>query len=204
MPKLIIIVVGLVFALIGYKKTWYPSWAFSLNILISVYISIMITPQLVDKFPDIRNHLGNFSYSASILFGAVVIFAVMQLLTFKFFTSVYVISFPKILNTAGSAVLGFLTGSVIAGFLLFLITITPLSDFSAVKSFMQNKQTPDKVNTVMLTACNFVHNISLQPSPTAIDRQIEKILADWRKPLVKTDPNSPPNTIFPLKYRLDQ
>ena len=180
MPKLIIIIVGLVFALIGYRKTWYPSWAFLFNILISIYTSIMITPQIVDKISFIRVYLSNFSYSAFILISAVIIFAVLQLLSFKFFTAVYVISFPKILNSAGAAVLGFLTGSVIAGFLFFLINITPLSDFSAVKSFAQDRQTPDKVNNVVLTTCNFVHNISLQPSPTAIDKQMEKILTDWR------------------------
>jgi hypothetical protein len=182
MFKWIIIVIGLVFALIGYKKTWYPSWALLFNILVSVYTSIMITPQIVDASPVIGKYLGSFAYSVFILTNAAIIFAVMRFLAFKFFISGHVISFPRILNTAGSAVLGFLTGSIIAGFLLFLITITPLFDFSVVKSFMQNKQTPDKVNTVMLTACNFIHNISLQPCPTAIEKQMEKILADWQGP----------------------
>ena len=204
MPKLIIIAVGLVFALIGYKKTWYPSWALLFNILISVYTSIMITPQIVDNVPFIRVYLSSFSYSAFALTSAVIIFAVMQLLTFKFFTSVYVISFPKLLNTIGSAVLGFLTGSVIAGFLFFLINITPLSDFPAVRSFTQDRQISDKTNNVMLTTCNFVHNISLQPDPTAIDGQIDKILTDWKKPVPKADSSSPANTTFPPKPRFDQ
>jgi hypothetical protein len=204
MPKLIIIVVGLVFAFIAYRKTWYPTWAFLFNVLISVYIGIMTMPQIVDKLPAIRNYLGNFSYSASILLGAAVIFAVTRLVTFKLFLSVYIVSFPKILNTAGSAVLGFLTGVVATGFLLFLITITPLSNFPVVKSFAQDRQAPDKINNVVLSSCNAVHDMSLQPDPTAIDKQIEKILTDWKKPVVKADSNSPANTISPLKYRFDQ
>jgi hypothetical protein len=187
MPKLIIIAVGLVFAVIGYRKTWYPLWALLFNVLISAYTSIMISPQLVDKFPIIRNYLGNYSYAVGILAVTGLVFGLLQLLSFKFFTAVYVVSFPGILNSAGAAVLGFLTGTVAAGFLLFLITITPLSDFSAVKFFAQGRQAPDKVNGVVLDTCSFVHAISLQPSPTAIDSQMKKIWADWRRPLITTD-----------------
>ncbi len=183
MPKLIILAVGLVFAFIGYKKTWYPSWALLFNMLISVYTSIMVTPQIVDKVSFIREYLGNFSYAVFVLTAAVIVFVVMQLLAFRFFTAVYIVSFPKILNNAGSAVLGFLTGLVIAGFLLFLITITPLSDFSAVKFLAQGRQTPGGVNGVVLGSCNFVHKISLQPDPKAIGNQMEKILTHWGRPV---------------------
>lgn len=191
MPKLIIIVVGLVFVFIGYRKTWYPSWALLFNVLISVYTGIMTAPQIVDKFPVIRSYLGNFSYSVFVLTMAVIIFVVMHLLSFKFFTAVYVVSFPKILNSAGAAVVGFLAGSVIAGFLVFLINITPLSDFPAVKFLAQGRQSPDQVNSVVLDSCNFVHALSLQPSPTAIDSQMEKILTGWRRPLTEKHSENP-------------
>lgn len=200
MPKLIIITAGLVFAFLGYRKTWYPSWALLFNVLVSIYTSIMITPQLVDKFLVIRNCLGNFSYSAGILIIAAIIFAVMHLLTFRFFTAVYCVSFPKILNSAGTAVLGFLTGSAIAGFLLFLITITPLSGNSAVKFLTQAGSAPDRTNTVVLTTCNFVHDISLQPDPEGVNKQLEKILTGWRKPVVVVDTSNPSDTA-PAKPR---
>jgi hypothetical protein len=196
MTKLIIIAVGLVFAVIGYRKTWYPLWALLFNVLISVYVSIMTSPQLVDKFPIIRNYLGNYSYAVGVLAATGLVFGLLQLLSFKFFTAVYVVSFPRILNSAGAAVLGFLTGTVAAGFLLFLITITPLSDFSAVKFLAQDRQAPDNVNGVVLGTCDFVHDISLQPDPKGVTGQMEKILTDWRKPQEmkdsKTSVNSEP------------
>lgn len=191
MPKLIIIVVGLVFVFIGYRKTWYPRWALLFNVLISVYTGIMTAPQIVDKFPVIRNYLGDFSYSAGILTIAIVFFIVIQFLAFKFFTAVYVVSFPKILNSAGAAVVGFLAGSVIAGFLFFLINITPLSDFSAVKFLAQGRQFPDQVNSVVLESCNFVHALSLQPDPKGVTGQMEKILTDWRRPLTEKHSENP-------------
>jgi hypothetical protein len=181
MPKLIILVIGLVFAFIGYRKTWYPSWAFLFNVLIAVYLGVMTASQIVDRFSIVREYLGDYSYSALIFMVAVIIFIVLQLLSFKFFTAVFVVSFPRILNTAGAAFLGFLTGSVLAGFLFFLITITPLSDFPVVKLLTQGKQTPSHINGVVLTSCDFVHGISLQADPKAIDNQMEKILTGYRR-----------------------
>lgn len=180
MPKLVIIIVGLVFALIGYKKTWYPGWALLFNLFISIYLGIMTAPQVVDKFPAIRDCLGDYSYATFILLMVFGVFTVLQLITFRFFTVVYVVSFPKILNSVGAAVLGFLTGAAAAGFLLFLVTITPLSDFSAVKFVVQDSQVPGRVNYALLGSCNFVHDISLQADPTAVDKQMEKILTGWR------------------------
>jgi uncharacterized membrane protein required for colicin V production len=199
MFKLIIIAAALVFAFIGYRKTFYPGWAVLFNLLIAVYISIMSAPQIVDKFPAVRNYLGNFSYSTGIFVIAVIIFAVLQSFAFRFFTAVCVVSFPKLLNSLGAAVLGFLTGSVIAGFLFFLINITPLADYSTVRSFTQDKQTPDRANGVVLVSCDFIHNISLQPDPIGVDKQLENILANWRKPVtganIKTPAKSEPNKI---------
>jgi hypothetical protein len=186
-PKLIILAVGLVFAFIGYKKTWYPSWALLFNILISVYASIMTAPQVVDKFPAVRSYLGNFSYAVFILIMATCFFVVMQLLAFRFFTAVYIVSFSKILNNVGSAVLGFLTGAVAAGFLLFLITVTPLTGNSAVRFFTQPGRAVDKADSVVLGSCNFVHALSLQPNPKAIGDQMEKILTDWGHPVTTAD-----------------
>jgi uncharacterized membrane protein required for colicin V production len=199
MFKLIIIAAALVFAFIGYRKTFYPCWAVLFNLLIAVYISIMSAPQIVDKFPVVRTYLGNYTYSAAILITAVVIFIVLQSFAFRFFTAVSVVSFPKLLNSLGAAVLGFLTGSVIAGFLFFLINITPLADNSTVRSFTQDKQAPDRANGVVLVSCDFIHNISLQPDPIGIDKQLENILENWRKPVVMTDSTSPANTIFLVK-----
>src|SRR4030042_4666713 len=140
MFKLIIIIVGLAFAFFGYKKTLYSTWAFLFNILVSIYISIMTAPQIVDKVPYIREHLNDFAYSATILAEAVIIFAVIQFLSCRLLTSVYCVSFPKIFNSVGAAVLGFAAGLVLTGFFLFLLTIIPSDDYPAVHVVAQTSQ----------------------------------------------------------------
>ena len=203
MFKLIIIAAALVFAFIGYRKTFYPGWAVLFNLLIAVYISIMSAPQIVDKFPVVRTYLDNYTYSAAILIIAAVIFIVLQSFAFRFFTAVSIVSFPKLLNSLGAAILGFLTGSAIAGFLFFLINISPLADNSTVRSFTQDKQAPDRSNGVVLVSCDFIHSISLQPNPIGVDKQLENILENWRKPVTgantKTPAESEPNKTKTVK-----
>jgi len=206
MPNLIIIAVGLIFAFIGYRKTWYPSWAYLFNLLIAVYVSIMIAPQVVDKFPLISNYLGDFSYAAFASTSAVVIFVVMDLLSFRYFTSASTIPFPSYLDSIGASVLGFLAGSVIAGFLLFIITISPLSRYSVVRTVTQSRLPADSVNCAVIAACNFVHDISLQPIPDALEKQFEWIMNGWNESVEKPkDTDTPPadNTVKPSRTEVD-
>ncbi len=210
MPNLIVLVVGLVFALVGYRKTWYPCWTYLFNLLIAAYVSIMITPQVVDAVPLIRNYLGNYSYAVFALTVAVVIFVVMSLFSFRFFTSASAVSFPKILDSVGAAMLGFFSGAVIAGFLLSVVSITPLSDYSFVRSVTQGRRADAGVNCAVLTSCNIVHDISLQPVPDAVEKQLELIMNGWnpsvRKPKVITAPPAAPpdsNTIEPSEVEAD-
>ncbi|MBN1787309.1 MAG: hypothetical protein JW806_02835 [Sedimentisphaerales bacterium] len=194
----LMILVGLIFALLGYKKAWYPSWAFLFNILISVYISIMAVPQIVDNIPDIRKYLGDFSYAAGMFTAAVVIFAVTHFLTVRFLISGYRASFPKLFNIAGAAVLGFFAGLILAGFLLFLVTILPLEDCPAAEYLTKIDQTSTEPGIVVRHSCNVIHSLSFHAYTVGVDRQISKIRDDWRGPEIKpepADPNSDPNSI---------
>jgi len=189
MYKWIILIAAVGFALLGYKKTLYPVWAFVFNIIVAVYLGVMTGPQMVDKFGIFRMCMGNFAYAACIFAIAAIYFIIAQLLTFRFFTAVYCVSFPAMLNKIGAAVLGFFAGAAIAGFVLFLINISPLANASAVSFLSGAKLPPQKANAVVYKTCNFVHDISLQPCPTSVSSQMEKIFADWRQTETKTDSN---------------
>jgi len=193
------IIIGLVFALLCYKKTWYPSWAFLFNILISIYIGIMTAPQIVDKIPFIRERLNDFAYSAGILAVAVIIFIVVQFLSVRFLIAGHRASFPKILNSIGAAVLGFVAGLIITGFLFFLINITPLPNWPAVdRFFAQHDRNSEKASSFVLGPCNFVHSISFHAQTVGVEKQMEKILTDWKSPeteLITKPANPDPNNI---------
>jgi hypothetical protein len=198
MYRVIILIIAVGFALLGYKKTLYPVWAFVFNVIVAIYLGIMTGPQMVDKFAIFRLYMGNFAYTGSILVIAVIYFLIAQLLTFHFFTVVYCVSFPAFLNKIGAAVLDFFAGAAIAGFVLFLINISPLANSSAVSFVSGAKLSPQKANAVVYKTCNFVHDISLQPCPTSVSSQMEKIFTDWRQTETKTNSNSIPDNSTPI------
>jgi hypothetical protein len=150
----------------------------------------MTAPQIVDKIPSIREYLNDFSYSAGILAVAVIVFVVVQFLSTRFLIAGYRVSFPKILNSAGAAVLNFVAGLALAGFLLFLVTIIPLGDYPTAKFLAKISQTSDKADSVVRSSCNFIHNISFHAQTVGVDKQMEKILTDWESPETELDTKS--------------
>jgi hypothetical protein len=193
MYKVIILIAAVGFALLGYKKTLYPVWAFLFNVIVAVYLGVMTAPQMVDKLGIFRLCMGNFAYAVCIFVIAVIYFLIIQLLTFRFFTAVYCVSFPAMLNKIGAAVLGFFAGAAIAGFVLFLINISPLAKITAFNFFSGAKLSPEKANIVVYKTCNFVHGISLQPCSTSVSKQMDKIFTDWRQVKTKTSSKITPD-----------
>ncbi|MFA6187241.1 MAG: hypothetical protein WC770_08550 [Phycisphaerae bacterium] len=186
MYRFIILITALGFAWLGYKKTWYPAWAFLFNIIVAIYLGVMAAPQIIDKLPIIRTELGDFAYSGTMLSLAVVFFIIAQLATFRYLTAVYCVSFPSLLNSIGAAILGFFTGAAIAGFVIFLINISPPQGSKYVAFFTGAKLSQEKANTVVYKTCNFVHSVSLQQHPTSVSEQMKKIFGNWRKSETKT------------------
>jgi hypothetical protein len=65
---------------------------------------------------------------------------IFQFIASSFFTGIFTVSFPKWIDTLGSALLGFVCGYVLWGFLCFTVLIMPLSQ----KRFLLNALTGDK------------------------------------------------------------
>lgn len=192
MYKFIILIVALGFAWIGYKKTWYPAWAFLFNVIVAIYLGVMAAPQIIENLPIIKTYFGDFTYSGTMLSIAVLFFVIAQLATLRYLTAVYCVSFPSLLNSVGAAVLGFFTGAAIAGFVIFLINISPPQGSKYVAFFTGAKLSQEEANKVVYKTCNFVHSISLQRHPTSVSEQMGKIFGNWRKSDAKTaDVNVP-------------
>ena len=181
MYRFIILIAAIGFAWVGYKKTWYPAWALLFNIIVAIYLGVMTAPQIVDNLPIIRTYLGNFSYAGSMLMIAAIFFTVAQFLTFRYLTAVYCVSFPPLLNSIGAAILGFFAGAAIAGFVIFLINISPPQGSKYVAFFTGARLSQEKANGVVRKTCGFVHDISLQSPSAGVSKQMEKIVNGWRQ-----------------------
>ena len=186
---IITIIAGIAFALLGMKKTFYPMWAWLFNVLLAVYLAVMLTPTVIEKV-KILSYFGDFSLAICLLSIAAAVFVVAQLLTFRFLTAVYCVSLPPMLNNAGAAVLGFLTGFIAVNFIIFVITITPISDNPSLEKLSDAAKASSKVNSYVISTCNVINKLSLQCDRKAVQEAVEYIIGH-RMLSAAVDANTP-------------
>jgi len=155
------VLVGVVFAVIGIRKGFFPMWLVLLNILISIYAGVMLSPTLVAIRPDMeqaRYYLAGFIAVTSVL-----LFAVLETIALSFFGEVGECCCPKLFDTAGAGVLGFLVGFCIVSFVYFILCIMPFSQKPSMKGFFGDGLSTPAGAKGVVKACDFVSYISLQP-----------------------------------------
>jgi hypothetical protein len=117
------IILGLVAAVVTAKKGLYEACTFLFNVVIAVYLALTLGPVLKGILA-IQTPAGQ----VFVLFGtAVVSLTVLYALSYVIFLSQFQVKFPKLLDSAGGAMLGFLAGLLIWSFLAFLAWISPLN-----------------------------------------------------------------------------
>jgi len=161
MILLLAVAVGMVFAVIGVRKGFFPMWLVLFNILISIYVGVMLSPTMVAIRPDMEQepyYLGTFIAVTSVM-----IFVVLQTIASVFFAELADSFCPKIFDTVGAAILGFLGGFCVLSFVFFVICIMPFSQEPFMKGLCgDGVLTPAGVKGVV-KVCDFVSSISLQP-----------------------------------------
>jgi uncharacterized membrane protein required for colicin V production len=154
-------IVGVVFAVIGIRKGFFPMWLVLFNILVSIYLGVMLSPTVAAIWPDMEQ---NRYYMAAFTAGtSFVLFVVLQNIVKALFGNLAENCCPKFFDIAGAGALGFLAGFLVFSFIYFVVCMMPFSK----KPFMQGlcgdgASTPDGVRPVV-KACVFVSGISLQP-----------------------------------------
>ncbi len=187
MILLLAVVVGVVFAVIGARKGFFPMWFVLFNILISIYIGVMLSPTLVAIRPDMEQE--PYYLAAFIAVTSVMIFIVLGTIAISFFGELGECFCPKVLDTVGAAILGFLGGFCVLSFVFFIVCIMPFSKTPSMKDVCgDGTLTPIGVKGVV-KACDFVSTVSLQPHGDT-HKRVRKVV-DW---LVRSD--------YPHEYEL--
>jgi len=154
------VVAGVVFAVIGIRKSFFPTWAMLFNILISIYLSIMLSPLIVQIRPDLDQL--RYYLAACVAVIAVMVFVILQVITTSFLADISESLCPKFFDNIGAGILGFLSGYVVFGFVFLVICIMPFSEPSFMKGILgDGVSTPSGVKPVV-KACNFVATVSMQ------------------------------------------
>lgn len=119
------ILVGGLFVWLAVKIGFYETWAMLFNIVISVYLAIFLGPTIVDIIPA----AGDMPYGniLAIICVAMVAFLILHCISYSFLTGQFSVSFPRMFNSLGAALLGFLAGFLVWSFVALLIYLTPIS-----------------------------------------------------------------------------
>ncbi|HIJ72127.1 MAG TPA: CvpA family protein [Planctomycetes bacterium] len=155
------VIVGVVFAVIGIRNGFFGTWLLLFNILVSIYVGVMLSPTLAAVRPDMEQ---NYYYLAGFVgVTTVMIFIVLETVAVIFFGELGDCFCPKLFDTAGAGVLGFLAGFCILSFVYFIVCIMPFSQKPFMRGvFGDGVSAPAGVEPVVKT-CNFVSTTSLQP-----------------------------------------
>ena len=120
------------FAYFAIKLGFYQMWAIMFNLVISVYLAFF----LMSVVSDVTGVGGDSLYGSALMLLtiSVVVFVILQGISYIFITGQFEVSFPKIFDVLGSGFLGSLAGFLVWSFISLLICITPFSRTSFAKT----------------------------------------------------------------------
>ncbi len=166
------ILVGVVFAWFAVKVGFYGMWAMLFNIVISVYLAIYLRPVVI-KIPG----LGNTSCTDALAMigSAIAVFLILHGISYTFLTGQLVPSFPKVFNTLGAGILGFLAGFLLWSFLALLVCVTPVSQNAFIKGVGFDKFQETSISCVSRW-CGLVNALSFQDEQCNAKKTIGELL----------------------------
>jgi len=171
------ILTGGLFIWFAMKIGFYEMLAILFNIVISIYVSIFLTPVILDIVPEAGDIPCSNAFASAVL--AVGTFFVLYGITWVFLTGQFKVSFPKLFDTLFTGVLGFLTGFLVLSFAALVITITPISQNRFVKQVGLNRNSQHANISYICWWCDLVNSIVSSPDTKITSEQaVEHLLSE--------------------------
>ena len=169
----IAVMTGVIFAVVGIRRGFYPTWAFVFNILISIYLAVMLTPAVIEFIPNVDN----FHYHQAVCIGgiAIIVFLVLQTIA-AFLIGTFEASFPRIFDTIFAGALGFLSGYLVCIFVFFVFCVIPFSK-QKQKLISWQENLSQTALTPVITVCDFVGKVSLHTCDGVASKAVGKLIS---------------------------
>jgi len=172
MAFLITIIVGLLVAWINRNKGFIAMWILLFNTLSSIYLSIMLSPTLFGHI-KVLNSSGYYR-ALSILFTAILVFLSLHSLVNILLAPVFGPELPRLFESFGTFVVGFLAGHFACGFFIFVIGLMPLAQAGCIKKYMDGKNLAQSVSIPVTGSCQILGALSFQT-----DRRKQEEIINW-------------------------
>ena len=135
----IAILAGALFVWLAVRAGFYETWVLFFNIVVSIYVSVFLTPILAELVPA-PGGAAAYHIALCMIVLAGGCFAILQGLSFVFLTGQYHIPFPRVFDILLSGILGFAAGFLMLSFVALVLTTTPLAENKIVSVLGLGKQ----------------------------------------------------------------
>ena len=143
------------FTWLAVKTGFYETLVLLFNVVISVYVSIFMTPVITTYIPgaDTTSFYNSFALAAS----AIGTFLILYAISYIFLTGQFKVTFHKIFEILFSGFLGFLVGFLVFSFAALVVTVTPLSRNSIISKAGFNKESQQANISYICWWCDLVN-----------------------------------------------
>jgi uncharacterized membrane protein required for colicin V production len=199
------ILVAVIFAYSAIKLGFYHAWTMLFNIVIAVYVAVRISPVIEEFLPVAMG--GEYCKTMALLATGLVIFLILHGIAYVLLIGQFEVTFPRVVNTLGSGILGFLAGFLIWSFGTLVVCTTPFCQQQFVKEIGFDVKTFEeaKMQPYLVWWCSFLDKIVASgDGPVSAEQAIKDLLI---KPAPKAkiettsiqpaDPNDPNNPYCP-------
>jgi hypothetical protein len=182
------ILVAGTFAWSAIKLGFYETFALVFNIIISIYLAIYLRPIIVN-IPVVGDT--PCSNALSMVAVALASFLILQGISYTFLIGQINVSFPKVFDTLGAGLLGFLGGFLVWSFLSLLIYVTPASRNTFVKGIGFKDEFQQTTVSYVCRFCNLVNAIVSQDEESSAEQTISELLKGTEPKVQKKPPEEP-------------
>lgn len=156
----IMVLVGILFAVAMIRKGFFITWVTLFNIIVSIYLGVMLEATIIEKLPDVGD-LG-YHHAICLVVIAILSFTIMQTIAVTSLIGTYEVTFPQLVNSIGSGVLGFVSGYLVCGFVLFVLCVGQFSNIPFVEKICGQDGVSAVATGPVVKVCNFVAAASFQ------------------------------------------
>ena len=152
------VLVAAFFAWVGVQIGFYATWTMFFSLLLAAYLAIFLSPVVIDNVPAATGT--PYGYTLVFLCIAVATMILSYGICYAFLSGHLRFEFPKILDTVGAGILGFLAGFLASSVLTFSFALLPLWELDWLRSLGLEASSQKTNTTYMCWWCDLLHTLA--------------------------------------------
>jgi uncharacterized membrane protein required for colicin V production len=169
-----ILIAGL-FAWYAVRAGFYEIWAMLFNIVVSIYLAVFLGPVILHAIPGAGDTA--LCNVLAMITTAAAVFLILHCISYSLMVGQFTVTFPRIIGTLGSALLGFVAGFLIWSFLCLLVFVSPASQDQTMQQMGFDSKSCQTATSYVSWWCNLVHRIAAPAGSTVTSQEaIENLL----------------------------